>query len=161
MRLARGHARGLEVCSAPSALLRRHPATDAASAPPAEHKQLRTGSAGPVPARVRSRRDRYDGAVELLAFAMFTSINTFVTGNNSQHRALSLGGRIYRSVYSFTILLTLSSYTANLAAVLARRPLRLCFGCRAPASSLQAQLPSHAPAAGLRAEGSGLNSPRW
>jgi hypothetical protein len=58
----------------------------------------------------------------ILAQGFYTSMTHFVTSNNEQFIAITLPGRAYLIAYSFTIMLIVSSYVANLAAVLSQPP---------------------------------------
>ena len=62
------------------------------------------------------------GIPNLLAQGLYTSMTHFVTSNNEQFIAVTLPGRAYLMAYSFTIMLIVSSYVANLAAVLSQPP---------------------------------------
>ena len=54
----------------------------------------------------------------LLVHGLYISFSTFTTQNAEGFKAQTLPGRIYRTVYAFATLLTISCYVANLAAVL-------------------------------------------
>jgi len=58
----------------------------------------------------------------ILAQGFYTSMTHFVTSNNEQFIAITLPGRAFLMAYSFTIMLIVSSYVANLAAVLSQPP---------------------------------------
>ena len=62
------------------------------------------------------------GIANVLAQGFYTSMTHFVTSNNEQFIAVTLPGRAYLIAYSFTIMLIVSSYVANLAAVLSQPP---------------------------------------
>ena len=59
---------------------------------------------------------------KLLVHGLYVSFSTFTTQNAEGFRAHTLPGRIYRTVYAFGTLLTISCYVANLAAVLVTPP---------------------------------------
>ena len=50
--------------------------------------------------------------------SFYTSLGHFVTNNSALFQTVTMPGRILRTTYSFTILLIVSAYVANLAAVL-------------------------------------------